>query len=285
MGMERDAAGPPALSLIIAVYERPDFLERVLLSAERQSFGDFEILVADDGSGPEIARLIDRARTRFPRPIVHVWHEHRGFRKTRAVNAAVGRAAGGYLVFIDGDCILHRRFLEFHARRRRPGTVLVGRRVMLSPRLTARLSLDDVASGRVERPGFWWRDTRHHSRKHGIFLPGAYHLRNRFGRRYNIVGANWSIHREDFLRLNGYDERIVGRGLEDNNLYARCRVAGMAVRSVVHEALQYHMFHAADPIPHSAEFTREFTHPTSAWTPHGIRKTDAPGAAADDPRG
>ena len=45
----------PQLALIIAVYQRPDFLERVFTSLDNQTLRNFEVVLADDGSGPEIA--------------------------------------------------------------------------------------------------------------------------------------------------------------------------------------------------------------------------------------
>ena len=55
----------PELSLIIAVYQRPDFLERVLTSLLNQTFRNMEIIIADDGSGPEIAAVAAAWQQRF----------------------------------------------------------------------------------------------------------------------------------------------------------------------------------------------------------------------------
>ena len=48
----------PAASLVIAVYNRAEVVEFVFASLVNQSMSDFEIVIADDGSGPEIAALI-----------------------------------------------------------------------------------------------------------------------------------------------------------------------------------------------------------------------------------
>lgn len=261
----------PAVSVIIAVYEHPDFLEKVFLSLRNQTFGDFEVVVADDGSGPEIANLLGRYAGQFPYPLQHVRHEHRGFRKTVIVNKAVRRARADYLVFMDGDSIAHHRFLEFHYRRRKPGRVLAGRRVKLGRDLSASMSNEDVQRKTVERRSFWGRDCDRTGRRHGTFVPGAFYLRNCFRKTHKIVGANFSLHKSDFARVNGYDERIVGRGLEDNNLDARLKRAGFQVCSVVHEALQYHLYHKAEPIPHSTRTIEAYKNVTGSWyTPYGM---------------
>ncbi|MDH3196705.1 MAG: glycosyltransferase [Candidatus Krumholzibacteria bacterium] len=260
----------PRLSLIIAVFERADVLDKVLTSLAGQSFRDFETIVADDGSGEDVAAVVERHREHLA--IRRVWHENRGFRKTVIVNRAVGEARADYLVFIDGDCILHHRFLERHFKRRRRAQVLSGRRVMLDRELTARLTVANVRTRRIERVAFWWRHAGKNDRRNGFYLPFAFAARNLFRRRYALVGCNFSVHRDDFYLVNGYDERIVGRGLEDNNLRARFLNSAIGVRAITHEALQYHCHHQADPIPHPREVVDAFANTRERRTPHGIVK-------------
>ena len=262
----------PAVSLVIAVYNRAEVLELVFASLLNQSMSDFEVIIADDGSGPSITALIERYRAAFAHPIVHEWHEDDGFRKTIVVNRAVTRASSEYIVFIDGDCILHRRFLERHMRRCRRRRVLTGRRVMLDEDLTGRITIEDVRSRRIERPWFWLGHCGRNDCKHGIYMPFVFGARNRSRADYQILGCNFSVHKEDFFAVNGYDERIVGRGLEDNNLCVRFINSGVAVSSIAFEAVQYHCHHKADAIPHSEDFIEEFRDSRETRTPYGIVK-------------
>ena len=52
----------PVLSLIIAVYNKPEILRLVLAACDRQSMREFEVVVADDGSGPAIAEAVREAQ-------------------------------------------------------------------------------------------------------------------------------------------------------------------------------------------------------------------------------
>jgi len=269
----------PSVTLVIAVYARVDFLELILTSLERQSFADFEIVVADDGSGPEMADAVRRWQGRFARPILHVWHEDRGFRKTIIVNRAVMMGTGPYLVFVDGDCVLHHRFIERHHARRRPRQALSGRRIMMDAELTRRLTLDDVRSGRIEKPTFWWRHAKPHDRRNGFYLPALYGWRGFFTGAYALLGSNFSLSREDFLSVNGYDERILARGMEDVNLRRRLLNAGAATRSISHEALQYHCDHGAGVFPHDRAAVERWGETSETWTPCGIVKAESPGAS------
>ena len=269
---------PPALSLVVAVYRHPEFLERVFASLGNQTFTDFEVAIADDGSGPEIERVVRAWQGRFRRPILHVRHEDEGFRKTLIVNRAVAAASGGYVVFIDGDCILHHRFLERHHRRRRPRQVLSGRRVMLDAVLTRRLTLEDVATRRIEKPSFWRGHVRPGEWRNGIYLPFLYGARGGFSAHYEILGSNFSLFRGDLLEVNGYDERITGRGMEDVNLKRRLLNAGMVVRCISQEALQYHCHHDSPGFPHDASAVERWGATTETWVPGGIVKGGRPPA-------
>jgi glycosyltransferase involved in cell wall biosynthesis len=267
----------PAVSLVIAVYEREDFLERIFVSLESQSLREFEVVLADDGSGPRMAELVARWQGRFRHPILHARQENQGFRKTVIVNRAVSMSRGDHLVFIDGDCALHHRFLERHHLRRRPRQALSGRRLMMDETLTGRLTLEDVRSGRLEQPSLWWRHVKPQDRRNGFYAPWLFGLRGGFSRRYEILGSNFSLSRADFLSVNGYDERLVGRGLEDVNLKTRLVNAGVAVRCIAQEAIQYHFHHDTGGFPHDAEAVARFGRTSETWTAHGITKGVPPG--------
>ena len=119
--MTRPGPSEPRLSLIIAVYNRPEVLRLVLTGCARQTFDDFEIVIADDGSGPAVREEIERARTRLGLTITHAWHEDRGWRKNIALNNAIRASRGAQLVFIDGDCLPSRMFLRDHDAEREDG--------------------------------------------------------------------------------------------------------------------------------------------------------------------
>lgn len=258
------------MSLIIAVYEKRSFLEKVFLSLKNQTLQEFEAVIADDGSGSEIADCIRRYSPEFAWPIRHVRHEHAGFRKTVIANRAVQAAAADYLVFVDGDCVLHRRFLESHFRHRCRRVALGGRRVMLDRALTERMTNADISSGRVEKPRFWWNHSDPSDYKHGLYLPGLFTLSNLGKKGYSIYGSNFSLFKEDFCAVNGYNEEIIGRGIEDDNLRERLKLNGITIKSITREAIQFHLFHESASVPHSKEIINKWCFPQQAWADKGI---------------
>jgi glycosyltransferase involved in cell wall biosynthesis len=264
------------LSLIIAVHKHPDALEKIFASLQNQSFKDFEVVIAEDGMDDGIAALVREYADAFKYPIVHACQEHNGFRKTIIANKAVMASHAEYLVFIDGDCVLHHRFLERHYVNRRPRTILAGRRVLLDEKITARITLSDITTRRIERPWFWWKHCPAQDIKKGIYVPFSCAIENLFLSRFAILGCNFSVHKNDYCAINGYDERIIGRGMEDSNLYERFRVDGYPVRNISREALQYHLFHTFAPVPYDKETMRYFCFPKESWTPYGIVKSSEP---------
>src|SRR6056300_334152 len=95
-------------SLIITTYNWPEALELVLLSALRQSVLPNEIIIADDGSTKATERLISKIAGKSPIPIIHSWHEDKGFRLSRSRNLAIAKTSCEYIICTDGDLILHR---------------------------------------------------------------------------------------------------------------------------------------------------------------------------------
>jgi glycosyltransferase involved in cell wall biosynthesis len=266
----------PKLSLIIAVHNKPEFLEKIFESLLNQTLKDFEIVIADDGSGAPVAELVKQWNGKFMYPVVHVWQEHKGFRKTVIANRAAILARSDYLCFIDGDCVLHHRFLEDHLRTRKVGTVLSGRRVMLNEDLTGRLSRIDVQSRRIEKPSFWLKHVQTSSIKHGLRLPAVASIEDTWKRakNYCILGSNFSVFKGDFYRVNGYEEAITGRGLEDNNLSNRFKRAGIRIRTVARRAIQYHLFHSSDPVPHGKDVIDRWGTPEAFRAEKGIIKSN-----------
>ena len=76
------------VAVILSTYNSPERLSLVLCGYSVQSDMDFEILIADDGSGPATRHAIDEARDALGLEIRHVWHEDDGFRKCAIMNRA-----------------------------------------------------------------------------------------------------------------------------------------------------------------------------------------------------
>ena len=238
----------PNISLIISVYNKPDILRLVLAACARQSFPQFEIIVADDGSGPAVGDAVADARGNSPQAIVHLWHEDRGWRKNTILNSAVRASRGEHLVFIDGDCIPSRRFLEDHWNERERHRVLLGRRVETSERWSSALTLGRIETGEFER--LRWREILDGLAGRSLRVEDGIRMPSRFVRTLllrsvsGMLGSNFSVAREDLVAINGFDELYDGPGCgEDSDVQYRLSLTGVTGKSLRNLAIQYHVWH------------------------------------------
>ncbi|MDL1893816.1 glycosyltransferase, partial [Sphingobacteriales bacterium CHB3] len=236
----------PKISLIVAVYNKPENLRLVFAACDRQSFREFEVIIADDGSGPAVKDTIAEAQNLYAFPIIHLWHDDNGWRKNTMLNNAIRASAAEYLVFIDGDCLPGKDFLLDHWNEREENKLLMGRRVETSERWSKALTIDKVRSGEFERYGWseWIDGLKGHSLRveDGIRIPSRIMrtllLRNVRG----MLGSNFSVEKKHLHAINGFDELYNGPGCgEDSDIQYRLGLIGVTGKSMRNLAIQYHI--------------------------------------------
>lgn len=228
-------------SLIISTYNRPDALDVVLRSVERQTMMPDEIIIADDGSGPETAELVKKwsESGRLKVPLKHVWQEDEGFRLATIRNKAMAAAISDYIIQIDGDAFMHPRFMEDHIKAARPGTFIKGSRVMLDAPLTEKIcSTRQLLYPSLLSP---------HIEQYRLKAFRSALLRNLF-ENFNpadlsALGCNMAFWRDDAIGVNGYDEEFKGWGHEDTDFTMRLHRNGVKKRNLRYAALIYHLRH------------------------------------------
>jgi glycosyltransferase involved in cell wall biosynthesis len=243
---------PAGVSVVLSTYNQPRWLEKALWGYAAQRFTDFEVLIADDGSGPETADVVTRLRGRNGLRLVHVWHEDRGFRKTEILNRAVLTASGNYLIFSDGDCIPHPAFVATHVRLARERHFLSGGYLKLPMSVSERITEEDVRSGRAFDAS-WLRAQGWRGRRRTLRLPRspvvATLLDALTPTRATWNGHNASTWREAIVAVNGFDLDM-GYGGEDRALGERLVNFGFRGRRVRFRAPCLHLDHPrpyADP--------------------------------------
>ncbi|WP_049623682.1 glycosyltransferase family 2 protein [Frateuria defendens] len=231
------------VSLIVLTYNWPAALARVLAGVAAQRRLPDEVIVADDGSGPDTAAVVEAARTRFPVPLRHVWQEDFGFRAARARNRGIAASRGDYVILIDGDMLLHPSFVADHLMLAERGFFLQGGRIKATEAETAQL----LAGGAPVFAPWSHADfaafdaTR---RLYAFRQPWLARWKSRAQSGGRVMSCNMSFWREDLLRVNGFDERMEGYGAEDRELAARFKNAGVRRRALKWAALAVHLEHA-----------------------------------------
>ncbi|WP_243040455.1 glycosyltransferase family 2 protein [Dyella sedimenti] len=230
------------VSVVLLTYNWPAALERMLERLAMQTQLPHEVIVADDGSGPDTAALVERVARIFPVPLRHLWQEDRGFRAARARNRGIAASRGDYVILLDGDMLVHPAFVADHLMLAERGYFLQGGRLKATPEESARL----LAGG---APVFapWCRadfDEFDGTRRLYAFRApwlARWKARSRNGGR--VMSCNMSFWRDDLLRVNGFDERMEGYGAEDRELAARLENAGLRRRALKWCALAVHLWH------------------------------------------
>ncbi|MDR3416871.1 MAG: glycosyltransferase family 2 protein [Nevskia sp.] len=243
---------PGLISLIVTTFNAPQALQRVLECLDRIRDGAFEIIVADDGSGPDTAEVIRRFRQTAHAPLRHVWQPHRGFRAAESRNRAVAASCGDYLVFLDGDCLARRDFLLAHRALAEPGWFVAGNRALLSEGFSRRLldSPDATARWSARTPAGWIG-----ARLRGdvnrltplLRLPAGWPRKNKPREWRGAKTCNLGVWRKDFLAVDGFDESYVGWGHEDADLVVRLIRHGVLRKEGRFATSVLHLWHAPAP--------------------------------------
>lgn len=233
------------ISVIITTYNQPNWLELSLRGFATQTFDDFEVVLADDGSDHETGELIERLQRELPFELTRVWHADLGFRKTEILNRAIVASRYDYLVFTDGDCIPRRDFLSVHQRLAEPNRFLSGGYIKLPRHVSEQITAADVAVGRATDMR-WLRDqgaplTRWYLRL-GIGRPFGALLDRITPTRPSFNGHNTSVWRSDLIAVNGFEERM-GYGGLDRELGERLQNAGIRGKQIRHRAVVVHLDH------------------------------------------
>jgi glycosyltransferase involved in cell wall biosynthesis len=234
------------ISVLLATYNWPDALNLSLQSLREQTNRDFEIIICDDGSKLETKALIDNFKRDYPVPIIHLWQEDEGFRKTKILNKGIKHAKGDYLVFLDGDCIAQYDFIEQHQKLSQPNHLVTGGRILSTEKLTKELIAD----------GKWHKATLlKNALKWGIvgklnkwlpvyikFPDSCFRLYKKFEWR-RIKGCNMACWKSDALNIKGFDESIQGWGHEDADFVFRLQEEGVIRKSGSWATEVIHLWH------------------------------------------
>lgn len=230
------AGGQMKVSVIITTYNRPDALRKVLEGMAHQTRFPHETVIADDGSGPETASMLEEFQQNAPFTLLHIHQEDRGFRAARIRNRAVLASAGDYIVFLDGDCIPEPHFIEDHQRLAEPGFFFQGKRVLVGQGLSPRFQ---IPPGKNQWTYLFHKEigNRHHLFRMPFFPAAA--SKGMSG----IRSCNMGLFRDDLFRVNGFNEAFTGWGREDSELAVRLYKLGLRRKNHPFMATCFHLWH------------------------------------------
>jgi len=227
----------PKCSLVTPTYNWPEALELLLISIKKQSVLPNEVIIADDGSNQETENLIKRMQVDFPVPIKHIWHEDNKNRKPAIMNKAIAAAKHEYIVEIDGDIIVHKDFIKDHLTMSKEGIFLYGSRVNIKKEL-----LDSLFRNKQINFNLLSKGIKKRSRT--LRIPFLSNLQKEETKKSSkLRGCNMSFWRDDFIKVNGFNEALVGWGIDDSEMIQRLLNIGIKGKRLKFIGIAYHIYH------------------------------------------
>lgn len=233
------------ISIIISTYNKPDWLEKTLWGYEFQTYRDFELIVADDGSGDETKNLIEDLRKKFTYNLIHVWHEDDGFRKCDILNKAILASNTDYLFFSDGDCIPRKDLIAKHMKHREKGRFLSGGYHKLPLNISKDISVEDIKSQKCFDKDYLLSQGMKKSFRNNKLT--SHGFKEWFLNHITTTKPSWNGHnssgwKEDMLAINGYDERMKYGG-QDREFGERLENYGSKGKQIRYSAICVHLDH------------------------------------------
>ncbi|NBD37256.1 MAG: glycosyltransferase [Verrucomicrobia bacterium] len=262
------------ISLCVTTYNKPEILDKVLSGIRRMGVLPEEVIICDDGSGPETSEVIRNWQSVFPVPLRHCWQEDDGWRVAEVRNLGIRQSSCDYIVFLDGDCIPERHFIADHRQLAKPGHAIMGDRSHVRESWVTRFN-PDLATV------FWFAiRNRLRKRSNAFRNPLETPVVHRFDSvspeelGHLAVGCNLGAWQKDILAVNGFNQYLTGWYLEDIELVARLLAAGIKAGKVRRRAIVYHLDHPVRPFDKEAvlEPTREVFRRKLTSTTNGLRK-------------
>lgn len=236
--------------LVIATFQKPDYLRLCLSSLTGQNRLPDGICIADDGSDNITKKVIHEFQSSHPKlAIRHLWHENLGFRKTKILNEAVRTSNSDYMIFTDDDCVMHPTFIERHIDLAAAKKFVTGSVVRLEKSFTDQiLELAEFRWNHRGKPIGWKPRSVSEALKSMPFHPYIMATLDALSPvKCSWAGGNSSTYRDYILEVNGFDEKMQ-YGAEDKEFGARLINLGLKGRHLRYTAPLYHLEHSRDYI-------------------------------------
>jgi glycosyltransferase involved in cell wall biosynthesis len=224
-------------SLVTPTYNWPNALELLLLSIKNQTVLPDEVIIADDGSKEETKKLIATFQKDFPVPLHHIWHPDNGNQKPKIMNKAIASAKFEYIIEIDGDIIMQKNFVKDHLNNAKKGLYLFGSRVNIKQSIVKQLFENKILTF-----DFFSKGIKNRTRT--IRLPFFMKFeKNHATRSKKLRGCNMSFWKSDFIKINGFNESLVGWGIDDSEMIQRLHNIDIKGKRLKQCAIAYHIYH------------------------------------------
>lgn len=265
------------ISIIISTYNSPEWLAKVIWGYNTQTYRNFEMIIADDGSKQPTFDLIETLQKEVFFSIKHVWHPDNGFQKSAILNKAIVACETDYILMSDGDCIPRPDFVEQHILHREEGYFLSGGYHKLNMHLSKFITKEHIYSGVCFERNWLLKNGMKLSIKNlKVYASGLYSAILNF---LTPTSPTWNGHnasgwKTDIVAINGFDERMQYGG-QDRELGERLVNLGIKPKQIRYSTTCLHLDHkrgyaTQESIQKNKEIRKNTRITGVKWTDFGI---------------
>ena len=230
-------------SFVIPTYNNRKLLGNtlaVLNSLEGYGRNDFEVIIVDDGSTDGTGEFVGRLPVNYPLHYRYLKRDENSCR-ARARNHGWKNASGEIIIFIDSDILVRRNYLKEIDRcfNLDNNILVVGMRIHLSEKDTHK-----IISGESSPDNFYWDKDDFESLDNRYYYCGkdSYNANANMFPWTLVYSCNMVVMKKHLEKVNGFDEKFIAWGLEDNELGLALEQTGVhvVINSRIEVLHQYH---------------------------------------------
>lgn len=237
------------ITVIVTLYNRLEYARNMILALLNQTKMIDELIFADDGSKDDVKDVVGDLIERCPFTIKKTYQEDIAFRLARSRNNGAKEASGDFLIFLDQDVILPNDFIEKFYNNRKEKLMLCTKAIFTEEEQKKLIQRDIEEKHSINFNEIYGKYITLEQKekiqkkiRKDVLYKYLYRVKLR-SRGVKIAGLIFALYKKDYIAINGFDEKFVGWGEEDDDFGNRFFKYGGEVESIKFIKYPIHMYH------------------------------------------
>lgn len=231
------------VSVIITVYNRVHLLRLALISLTQQSMLPDEVVISDDGSDEYVIENIADLVKEFKFKMKYVGQANKGFRLAKCRNNGARISEGDLLICLDQDLLYTDKAIETFIQNADKDKFVTSYPVRLTKEQTDKINEESVKKKEYLKLISIQQEKKIKNQFYKDYFSFVLHKLGLSSRGPKLRGGACAINRDDYFELNGYDEKFIGWGNEDDDFRRRLYQKGVAGFNPFYDQFPIHLYH------------------------------------------